>query len=213
MLDALTVVLLGVPMTLVVTAGAFLLGLVVSIPLLMLSRSRFTPVRWLGRITIDLLRGIPPIVWLFLIYFGITIGTIRISALQAGIIGLGLISAGYLAEIFRGSIAGVARGQWEAGEALGLSRATLAGTVIAPQALRMALPSTTTYVIGLLKDSSIASTIGVTEIVYRSDQFARQTQSGLLVFLLAAGVYIALSVPLALQSRKWDAKMRRAVSR
>lgn len=212
-MELLQVVLLGLPMTLAVTAGAFAMGAVLGLPLAVLARSPLPLIRAPFRFVIDLLRGVPPIVMLFLIYFGLPVDVIRLSSLQAAIIGLGVISAGYMAENYRGGILSVGRGQWEAGDALGLSRFTLARSIIAPQAFRVALPSITTYLIGLIKDSSIASTIGVAEIVYGSTQFTRQTQSGLTVFFVAALVYLALSIPLGLLSRTWDAKLRGKVSR
>lgn len=213
MVELLSVVLLGLPMTVVVTAGAFALGAVLALPLAALARSRLGVVRLAVRVLIDLLRGVPPIVWLFIIYFGLSVEVIRLSSLQAAVLGLGLISAGYLAEVYRGGIAAVGRGQWEAAQALGLGHLTVARSVVAPQAFRVALPSATTYLIGLIKDSSIASTIGVAEIVFRSTAYARQNYSGLAVFATAAVVYIAVSAPLAMLSRSWDARLRSAVAR
>lgn len=212
-MELLTVVLLGLPTTLLVTAGAFLIGAVLGVPLALLAQSPYVVVRGLFRLVIDLLRGVPPIVVLFLIYFGLAVDVIQFSSLQAAVIGLGLIASGYMAENYRGGFLAVGRGQWEAGHALGLSTPTMTRWIIAPQAFRVALPSITTYLIGLLKDSSIASTIGVAEIVYGATQFTRQNHSGLTVFFVAALVYLALSIPLGLLSRKWDAKLREKVSR
>ncbi|MGY2002607.1 amino acid ABC transporter permease [Blastococcus sp. SYSU DS1024] len=212
-MDVLQAVLLGVPVTLLVTVLAFALGAVLAVPLAAARRSRVAPVRWLGRAIIDVVRGIPPVVWLFLIFFGLGRDLIRLEPIEAGIIGLGIISAGYLAEIYRGGLSAVHRGQWEAASALGMGRTDLMVRVVTPQAFRVSLPAVTTYAISLLKDSTIVSAIGVTEILFRATQTARSMGSGLTPFFVAAAIYILLSAPLAWLSRGLDARLRARVAR
>lgn len=211
MIDALPIVLLGLPMTLLVTALAFFIGLLGGIPLMFGLRSRLTAVRLGCRFIVDLIRGVPPIVWLFLLYFGISIGAFRLDSLTAAVFGLGIISSAYLAEIYRGGFATLPRGQWEAASALGLSRTVTFGRILAPQALRTALPSITTYLLSLLKDSSIASTIGVADMVFNATMFARQNPAaaGIVPFFLAAAVYLIISVPVAVTARRLDTRLRR----
>ncbi|MEV6347658.1 amino acid ABC transporter permease [Actinoplanes sp. NPDC051851] len=206
---SLTAVLLGLPLTLVVTAAAFALGAVGGIPLMLGLRSRFTPVRLLVRLAVDLLRGVPTIVWLFLLYFGLAVGDVRLNSLGAAILGLGLVASAYLAEIYRGGFAVVPKGQTEAAQALGLSRTTTFVRLLAPQALRTVLPTVTTFLLMLLKDSSLASTVGVLEMTAQATAFSRQNVStaGLTPFFVAAGVYIAISVPLAIAARVLDARL------
>lgn len=207
---AMLLVLSGLPMTLLVTALAYLVGLVLGIPLMLGLRSRILPVRLVLRFVVDIIRGVPPIVWLFLIYFGVQIGTIRFDSLSAAVIGLGVISAAYLAEIFRGAFATVARGQGEAAAALGLGRVTTFVRVLAPQAFRTALPSMATFLLSLLKDSSIASTIGVADMVLQATTFARQNPAvaGIVPFFLAAAVYLVVSIPIAITARRLDTRLR-----
>jgi ABC-type amino acid transport system permease subunit len=150
---------------------------------------------------IDVLRGIPPIVFLFIVFFGIGSGAITLSPFQAAVIGLGLISAAHLAEIYRGSLLAVNRGQFEASQALGLGRTTTYVRVIGPQAMRVAIPGMVTWAISLLKDSAIVSTIGVAEIMLVANQDARASGSSLTPFIIAALIYIALGTPLAFLSR------------
>jgi polar amino acid transport system permease protein len=210
--DALTAVLFGLPMTLLVTALAFAIGLVGGIPIMLGLRSRWRPLRLTVRVVVDLIRGVPPIVWLFLIYFGVQIGTIRFDSLTAAVVGLGIIASAYLAEIYRGGFSTVARGQSEAAAALGLGTRTTFGRILAPQALRTALPSITTYLLSLLKDSSIASTIGVADMVFAANMFARQNPAtaGILPFFLAAAVYLVVSIPVAIAARRLDTRLRKA---
>ncbi len=212
-MEMIKAIAIGLPLTVLVTILALMIGTVVALPIVAGLRSRNRLIWLMSRGLVDLLRGIPPVVWLFMLYYGIAIGTVRLSALQAGVLGLGVVAAAYLAEIFRGAISAVPKGQWEASSALGLHRAAVWTKIIGPQTARAAIPAYTTFAIGLLKDSSIASTIGVSEIVFTSSQYARQSGSGILVFFVAAGVYILLSVPLGLLSRHLDIKMRKAVSR
>lgn len=212
-MEMLKVVMLGLPMTIVVTVLALIIGSVVALPIVAGLRSQNKILWLLSRGLVDLLRGVPPVVWLFILYYGISIGAIRLSALQAGVLGLGVVAAAYLAEIFRGAISSVPKGQWEASSALGFRQGTTWTRIVGPQSARSVIPAYTTFAIGLLKDSSIASTIGVSEIVFMSNQYARQSGEGIMVFFVAAAVYIILSVPLGLLSRHLDVKMRKAVAR
>ncbi|MBB6405163.1 amino acid ABC transporter permease [Arthrobacter sp. AZCC_0090] len=210
-MNAIGLVLIGLPMTLLVTVSSFGIGAIVGIPLMLGLRSNYPPIRAVFRVIVDLIRGVPTIVWLFLLYFGVTFGHLRLSSLSAAIAGLGIISSAYLAEIYRGGFATLARGQIEASHALGLNRTTTFIRVLAPQALRTSLPSLTTFLLALLKDSSIASTIGVTEMVFSATTFSRQNPgtAGLTPFFIAAGVYVVVSVPLAVVARRLDSRLRR----
>ncbi|MGO3885480.1 MAG: amino acid ABC transporter permease [Mycetocola sp.] len=210
--DAFLAVLMGLPITLIVTAGAFIIGLIGGIPIMLGLRSRWSALRIVVRLIVDLIRGVPPIVWLFLLYFGVSFGGIRLDSMTAAILGLGVISSAYLAEIYRGAFSVLPSGQAEAASALGLSGTTTFTRILAPQALRTALPSIATYLLSLLKDSSIASTIGVTEMVFAATMFARQnpTTAGIVPFFVAAAVYLIVSVPVAVLTRRLDARMRRA---
>ncbi|MGO2751103.1 MAG: amino acid ABC transporter permease [Pseudoclavibacter sp.] len=211
MSDVIAAVLLGLPLTLLITAAAFAIGVVGGIPLMLGLRSRLAPVRLLLRVIVDLIRGIPPIVWLFLLYFGVQIGAVRFDSITAAIVGLGIIASAYLAEIYRGAFLTLPRGQVEASAALGLSRVTTFVRVLAPQAFRTALPSMATFLLSLLKDSSIASTIGVADMVFAANMFARQnpTSAGIWPFFVAAAVYLIVSVPVAIYSRRLDSRLRK----
>jgi polar amino acid transport system permease protein len=203
----------GVPLTLLVTGGAFALGAVAGLPLLLLRRSRFLAVRLPTMFLIDLIRAIPGIAWLFLVYYGLAQQGVQLEVLPAAILALGIYSAAHMAEIYRSGLISVDRGQWEAARAVGLTEVRAFTDVIVPQALRVVIPPSTGYLINLLKDSAVASVIGLTEITYHAHQQAQETFNGLTVFIGAALLYIALSVPLAGLSRVADARLRAAVAR
>lgn len=212
-MDHFEAVLLGVPLTLLVTAAAFAIGAVGAVPLTLLQMSPWKPGRILARVIIDVVRGLPPVVWLFIIYFGITIGTFQFNAVSAAIVGLGVVSAAYLSEIYRSGVLSLQEGQWEASAALGVGGVDTVTRVVAPQAIRVAVPAATGYAISLIKDSSVASTIGVAEIAFLTTQDARSNDGGLTVYLLAAAVYVVLCVPVAVASRVVGEKLQRKVSR
>lgn len=211
-LDSFLAVLKGVPVTVVLTIGALLIGAVGAIPLLILRQSRLLPVSIIARAMIELFRGIPPIVWLFIIYFGLAT-VVRLDSMTAAMLGLGVISTAYLAEIYRGGLAAVAKGQWEASAALGMPRATVLARIVGPQVGRISVPAAATYGIGLLKDTSVAYTIGVTDVLYFANEQSRMTTDPFWPFIVAALVYIVMSVPCAWGSRRLDAALRQRVAR
>ncbi len=213
MADIAEHILLGLPWTVAVTALALLIGVILGLPIMLARSSRR---RWLKLLTgslITLVRSIPPIVWLFLIFFGVGSGYFKISPFAAAVVALGLISSAYMAEIYRGALLSIHPGQSEGASALGLHPARIWIDVIAPQLLRVALPAMATFAIGLLKDSAIASTIGVPELTFQANAQSMATYRGLEVFSFVALVYIVLSLPVAWLSRVLDRGMRAKVSR
>ncbi len=206
-------VLSGLPLTLFLTIAAFIIGIIGAVPVALALRSGFLPLRLLARAFVDIVRGVPIIVWLFILKFGVSVGTFKFDPVTAAVVGLGIVSIAYLAEILRGGIQSVPRGQVEAASALGIPHRTAFAKVVAPQAFRIVSPSVATYLMGLMKDSSIASTIIVLEMVFQAQAFARQnpTAIGVVPYLVAGVLYILLSLPIAYWSRKLDARLRKVV--
>lgn len=201
----------GVTMTLVVTGLSLAIGAILALPLAAARRSRVAPVRWVATAYLDVVRAIPPVTWLFLIYFGLPQYALRLDTLQSAVLGFSLIASGYLAEIYRSGLLSIAAGQWEASHALGMNSWDRTRHVVAPQAFRVCLPGIATFSIALLKDSALASTIGVQDITYQAGLAARANQAGLLAFTIAGAIYIAISIPLAVASRRVDRAMRTKV--
>jgi polar amino acid transport system permease protein len=137
------------------------------------------------------MRGAPPIVLLFLLYF-IIAGAINISAFWAGSIALGVISSGYQMEIFRGAIQAVSGGQMMAARAIGMSRMKAIRHIVLPQALRLAIPGWSNEASIVLKDSSLVYALGVSEILRRAQQLSATTQQPFLAFGSAALIYFVL---------------------
>ena len=213
LLDDLAAILVGIPFTVALTLAAFILGAALGLPLCAMRLSRIGPLALLGTALILVFRSIPPIVWLFIIFFGIGLGYIQLDPFTSAAIGLGLITAANMAEIYRGALSAIHPGQWEASQALSLSMRHRMVDVIGPQLLRISLPSATTYVIGLLKDTAVASAIGVHEIAFQAYHLSQQTFRGLSVYAASGLLYIVISVPIAWLARWTDLRLRSVVAR
>jgi polar amino acid transport system permease protein len=205
----------GIVTTVELTVVGFALGAVLGLPVLALRLSKIAPLRWTARAFIEVARGVPLIVWLFLIYNGPTqfdpsLG-LFFSSWRSAVLALGLVSAAYMAEIYRGSLRAIKQGQFEASRALGMSQVDTATRIIGPQMVRVAVPSSATYAIGLLKDSSLASTIGVFEITYFASTEASNTSS-VTPFFIAGVYYIALTLPSAWAARRLEKRLGRGVA-
>ena len=138
-----------------------------------------------------LMRGIPPIVLLFILYF-IIAGSINLSPFWAGSFSLGIVSSAYQQEIFRGSLLSVSSGQMMAARAIGLSHWKAIRFVVLPQALRLAIPPWSNEASIVLKDSSLVYALGVAEILRRAQQLSATTQQPFLAFGTAALIYFVL---------------------
>jgi polar amino acid transport system permease protein len=138
-----------------------------------------------------LMRGVPPIVLLFILYF-ILSGTINLSPFWAGSFSLGIVSSAYQMEILRGALLAVGGGQMTAARAIGMSRLQSIQYIILPQALRLAIPPWSNEVSIVLKDSSLVYALGVPEILRRAQQLSATTQQPFLAYGTAALIYFIL---------------------
>jgi polar amino acid transport system permease protein len=198
----------GVGATLLITIVSFTIWAVIGLPLAFVRRSPIALLRAAVRIYVDVVRSVPALVWLFIFYFGFPEVGLRLSPVVAAIAAFGFIASSYLAEIYRGGLAAIGRGQWEASAAAGMGSIDTARFVVIPQIFRIISPTMATYLIGLLKDSALASTIGVIELTYRANVQTQTTGKGLVAFGIAGLIYLVLSLPLAVVSRRVDSRMR-----
>ena len=209
MWDLLTYLAAGLGTTIQITVLAFLTGAVVAVPLVALRRSGSPVLRLPALGVIEVVRAIPPIVWLFIIYYGIGAGAVLLSTMEAAVIGLGLISAAYLAEIYRAGLDAVPAGHREAIRALSLPQLAAFRRVVLPQAVIIIIPPAATFAIGLLKDSAVASVIGAVDITFLANQRTQTDLNGLGNFAVAALLYIVLSLPVAVAARGADRVLSR----
>jgi len=197
--DAVTFVptlLQGVVTTVYVTLLALILSTVLGLFWALL---RVCGVSWLAhvsRIVTNVIRGIPIIVILFYMYFVVPGMGLNLTAFQAGALGLGLAYSSYMAEVFRGGIEAVDAGQFEAAEALGMSRFKLMSRVVLPQAFRIAMPPYGNNVVMMLKDSSQTAVITVVELSMQGKLIAAATFKSATVFTLVALIYLLMCLPM-----------------
>jgi His/Glu/Gln/Arg/opine family amino acid ABC transporter permease subunit len=169
--------------------------------------------RWLAIIAtgyVEVLRGTPALLQIFVIYFGLASYGVRLEPLPAAAITLSVLGGAYVTEVIRAGIEAVDRGQVEAAASLGMSRAAIMRRIILPQAAVMMLPPFTNYLISLIKDTSLALTISVPEIMYRAYDVASQTFRSMDVYVIAGIIYLAICFPLSRLARRLE---RRAAAR
>jgi polar amino acid transport system permease protein len=184
-------ILAGTLVTIGVTLIALPVGLVFGLILALLHTYGGKLVsRLVGAYSI-LMRGVPPMVLLFILYFVIS-GSINLSAFWAGSISLAVVSSAYQMEILRGAVLSVGSGQMVAARAVGMSRISAIRWVILPQALRLAIPPWSNEASIVLKDSSLVYALGVPEILRRAQQLSATTQQPFLAYGTAALIYFIL---------------------
>jgi polar amino acid transport system substrate-binding protein len=200
----------GVAVTLAVSLGAMTIamlgGLLLAVARLPSPLGWRRVVRAAATAYIEVFRGTPVLLQLFVIYYGLA-GLLRLDAYSAAILGLGLNYAAYEAEIYRAGFQAVPRGEIEAAHALGMSGALALRRVVLPQALRFSLPGIANDFIALLKDSSLVSVITVVELTKRMTIVAAETGDWVLPGVLCALLYLALSYPLSRLARWVEARL------
>jgi len=188
------VLLKGTGYTLVFALAAMVLGLALGAFIALLRVLQVPVLAQAARLYVSAFRGTPLLVQVFIIYYGLPSIGIEFSPLSAGILALTLNVAAYLSESLRGAILGVSQGQWMAGQSLGLNHVQTLRHVIAPQALRYAVPSLSNSLISLIKDTSLVSVIAVTELMLATKELISTTFQPFPLYMAAAAVYWVLSL-------------------
>jgi His/Glu/Gln/Arg/opine family amino acid ABC transporter permease subunit len=198
--------LLAALQTLQLTLASFLVAMLVGAVVALARTSRSRALQWGSTIFIEVGRGTPALVILFVIYFGLpsVAPQLEFDSFTAATIGLGIQGGALLAEVFRAGIEAIERGQREASLSLGMTPAQTMKDVIAPQAIRVVLPPIGNYAIGLLKDTSIASIIAAPELMLRAKDLASSSFMPMHLYVLAAILYFAMSYPLSIAVRRME---------
>lgn len=181
----------GTAITVAVTLVALPFGLVIGLLMALLHTYGGKVITRLAAAYSLLMRGVPPIVLLFILYF-ILSGEINLSPFWAGSLSLGIVSSAYQMEILRGALLAVGGGQMTAARAVGMSRVQAIRHIVLPQALRLAIPPWSNEASIVLKDSSLVYALGVPEILRRAQQLSATTQQPFLAFGTAALIYFVL---------------------
>jgi polar amino acid transport system substrate-binding protein len=199
----------GAAMTVRLTFLSMALAMALALPIALMRLYGPAPLRLLATVYVEFFRGIPVLLLLYFLYFGLpviaeTYGlplSLKLQPVVAAILGFGLNYAAYEAEIYRSGIASIAVGQWEAGASLGMTRLHTFRRIILPQAIRVILPPTTNDLVALFKDTSIVSIIAVEELTKQYQILAKSSLKYLEIGLVTALLYLLMSVPLGHLSR------------
>lgn len=178
-----------VKVTIPLTAICFTVGLVLALAIALARMSSKKYFSIPARVFISAVRGTPLLVQLFLIFYGLGQLGIKIDPYPSAVIAFSVNVAGYAAEIIRASILSVPRGQWEAAETVGMGYSTTLKRIVLPQATRTAVPPLSNTLLSLLKDTSLASAIGVTEVFRRAQEAAGVNYQYFTLYAVAAIYY------------------------
>lgn len=157
---------------------------------------------------IQLFQGTPLLLQLFLVFFGLPLIGVEVSPLVAAGIALTFYASAFLAEIWRGCVDAIPRGQWDASASLGMNFLTQMRYVILPQSLKIAVPPTVGFLVQLLKSTALASIVGFNELTRSGQIVANATFQPFLIYGLVALIYFAMCYPLTVGSRALERRMR-----
>jgi His/Glu/Gln/Arg/opine family amino acid ABC transporter permease subunit len=198
--------------TLKIAAISFILAIAFGV---LFALMRTSPNRWIRRIAviyIEIARGLPIVVLLYIVYFAPPqlfpdLNWQWFNAFSGAALGLALHGGAILAEVFRSGIEALHKGQREAALTLGMTPTQAMTYIVVPQAARIVLPPVANYAIGLLKDTSLCSLIGVNELMNGAKSIAFADYQPMAVFVLVAGIYFVMSYPLSLMVRYMEWRM------
>lgn len=180
----------GIIMTLPLALVSFIFAMIIAIVCAMIQYAKVPVLKYVVQFYIWIFRGTPMLVQLFIMYFGMQSIGVRISAITASLIVFSLNTGAYCAETIRGSIESVPQGQMEAGYCVGMSYMQIMMHIILPQAFRSAFPSLFNNLISLVKDTSLAANITVTEMFMQTERIAGRTYQFMQLYIEVAFVYL-----------------------
>ncbi|WP_395019724.1 amino acid ABC transporter permease [Dongia sp.] len=198
--------------TVLISAGAFVVAVVLGLALASLRHLTGARALRLGiQVYVEIFRNVPSLTHLFILYYGLAYAGLRLGSMTAAILGLGLIGSASLSEVFRAGLQSVPLGQVEAGLAQGMNPLKAFRLIVLPQAWRVALPPIGNYGVQLIKDTSLVAAIGAPEIMFTARNLVVNSFETTLVYVLTAALYVAICMPLILLIQ--GVERRLAVSR
>jgi polar amino acid transport system permease protein len=196
----------GVFITVALAAATLPVGLAIGFFVALAKQSREPTLRLAGNIYTTIFRGLPELLTLFLVYYGVQIGiqelvrflqpgaSVEVNSFVSGMVALGVVFSSYASEVFLSAFKAIPRGQYEGGYSIGLTGGQTMRLVILPQLVRIALPGLANLWLILLKDTAIVSAIGLSDILRQTGIAARVTREPFLFFGLAALLYLVLAI-------------------
>lgn len=197
----------GFCMTIEISVASLVLSMVIGIPVALGQQARILPLRYLCDLYVKIIRGTPLIVQVYFFYYIIGTAWGIDNRVVAGILILSLFSGAYIAEIVRGSLLSLDRGQLEAAKAVGFTRIQTVRYVIVPQLVARTLPALTGQVASIIKDSSLLSVIAVIELTQTIREITATNYNFFGGFLLLGGLYLCLTLPIMFVSRRFEKRL------
>ncbi|WP_026694666.1 amino acid ABC transporter permease [Peribacillus kribbensis] len=203
----------GLQFTIPLTLITFALGLILAFFTAVARLSAFKPLVLLTRFYVWIFRGTPLLVQLFIIFYGLPSVGITLNPFPAAVIVFTLNKGAYSSEIIRAAILSIPKGQWEAAYSIGMTKAQALRRVILPQAIRVSLPPLGNSFISLVKDTSLAATITVTELFQKGQQIAAVTYEPLWLYIEVAFIYLIFSTILSYLQDKLEIRYGRGIAK
>ena len=201
----------GLKSTLGLSIISVLIGIVIGSLLALMKLSKHKPLKWIAAVYIEVVRGTPMITQLFIVYFGsYVLFGLDMNPFIAGIIAVSLNSGAYVAEIIRSGIQSMDKGQMEAGRSLGMTQSMTMKEIIMPQAVKNILPALCNEFITVIKETSIVSVIGVTDLMYNVNIVRGISFRPLEPLLIAAVIYFILTFGLSKAVNILEGKMKQS---
>ncbi|UVJ40424.1 amino acid ABC transporter permease [Arthrobacter sp. CJ23] len=198
--------------TIPVTLVSFFFGILLALVVALMRLSPNPVITGVARFYVSVIRGTPLLVQLFVIFYGLPTLGVKLDPWPSAIIAFSLNVGGYAAEIIRAAILSVPKGQWEAGHTIGMSRPQTLLRIILPQAARVSVPPLSNTFISLVKDTSLASLILVTELFRNAQQIAAFSQEFMILYLQAALVYWVICLVLSTGQSALEKRLDRYVA-
>jgi len=206
--ESIPYLLKGAALTLRLSLISVGIGIILGLLLSLLRISKIPLLRVPAAIYVEVLRGTPLLMQLLIIYYALPSLGLNLGAVTSAIVGLSLNSTAYIGEIFRGGIQSIEKGQMEAARSLGMTYLQAMRYVILPQAFRRILPSLTNEFVAMLKDSSLASNLAVTELLRAGREIVAWKANVFSPFIGVALIYLIMTFPLTRLSSYMEKRLK-----
>lgn len=203
----------GAEQTIIIAFFTVILGTVIGLFLSLMKLSKNKILKLIASTYIEIIRGTPILVQLYIIFYGLDYIGIHLPGLISGIITLSINSGAYVAEIIRAGINAVDKGQTEASRSLGLTQGDTMRYIVIPQALKNILPALGNEFVTIIKESSIVSVIGIAELMYESDTVRGNTFEPFTPLIIAAGMYFVMTFTLSKLVGRFERRLGASDSR
>ncbi|MEH6905247.1 amino acid ABC transporter permease [Neobacillus drentensis] len=203
----------GMEFTIPLTLITFVLGLILAFFIALARLSNMKAINAVAKFYVWIFRGTPLLVQIFILFYGLPSMGITLDPFPAAVIAFTLNKGAYSSEIIRAAILSIPKGQWEAAFSIGMSKSQAMRRIIIPQSIRVSLPPLGNSFISLVKDTSLAATITVTELFQKGQQIAAATYEPLWIYIEVAFIYLIFSTVLSYFQTKMEIRFERSVAK